>query len=120
MTSREIAELTGKRPADVMRDIRVMLVALGLDERSFASMSPDSYGRPQQMFSLPKDLTITLVSGYSIPMRHKIVTRWMGLEFTQRSFALSATPTDCVGVTYSQDSKGRRTVLPPRSPSSGS
>jgi phage regulator Rha-like protein len=80
MTSREIAELTGKKHADVTRDIRNMLAALEIDVSNFAAMSPDSYGRAQPIFNLPKDLTITLVSGYSVPMRHKIVTRWMELE----------------------------------------
>lgn len=80
MSSREIAELTGKRPADVMRDIRNMLEELNLAERSFASSYLDSTGRTLPMFLLPKDLTITLVSGYSIAMRHRIVTRWMELE----------------------------------------
>lgn len=66
MTSREIAELTGKRHADVMRDIRNMLEDLGLTERSFASSYVDGTGRTLPMYDLPKDLTITLVSGYSV------------------------------------------------------
>lgn len=32
------------------------------------------------MFRLPKDLTITLVSGYNVQMRHRIVMRWQELE----------------------------------------
>lgn len=32
------------------------------------------------MIELPKDLTITLVSGYNVQMRHRIVTRWQELE----------------------------------------
>lgn len=28
------------------------------------------------MFNLTKDLTITLVAGYSTPMRFKIIRRW--------------------------------------------
>lgn len=32
------------------------------------------------MFNLPKDLTLTLVSGYNVQMRHRIITRWLELE----------------------------------------
>lgn len=41
MSSREIAELTGKRHSDVLRDTRVMLEQLGRDERKFASIYKD-------------------------------------------------------------------------------
>ncbi|MBU0917933.1 MAG: Rha family transcriptional regulator [Gammaproteobacteria bacterium] len=80
MSSREIAELTGKRHDHVMRDIRNMLEELGEDAPKFGAMFPDAYERPQPGFVLPKDLTITLVSGYSVVMRHRIVTRWQELE----------------------------------------
>lgn len=84
MSSREIAELTGKEHFNVMRDIRSMLEALGMGVLSFEG----TYVHPQNgvaypEFNLPKDLTITLVSGYSVPMRHRIVTRWMELEQQQ-------------------------------------
>lgn len=80
MTSREVAELTGKEHRNVLADIRGMLEALEIDVLTFQQMSEDTYGRPQAIFALPKDLTITLVSGYSVPMRHRIVTRWLELE----------------------------------------
>lgn len=80
MTSREIAELTGKQHKDVLFDIRNTLEQLGINSAEFSAQYKDSTGRTLPMFALPKDLTITLVSGYSIPMRHKIVTRWMELE----------------------------------------
>jgi phage regulator Rha-like protein len=80
MSSREIAELTGKEHFHIKRDITTMLAQLGLDASSFGCMSTDSYNRPLEVFNLPKDLTITLVSGYSVPMRHRIVSRWMELE----------------------------------------
>ena len=82
MSSREIAELTGKRHADVMRDTRVMLEQLDADEGKFASLYLDAKGETRNCFNLPKDLTITLVSGYSVTFRHRIVTRWMELEET--------------------------------------
>ena len=43
MTSREIAELTGKRHKDVLYDIRKMLNELGLALVDFSADLPDSY-----------------------------------------------------------------------------
>lgn len=80
MSSREIAELTEKNHADVLRDIRNMLEQLGLTASSFAGSYKDSTGRTLPAFDLPEDLTITLVSGYSVQMRHRIVRRWQELE----------------------------------------
>ena len=80
MTSREIAELTGKRHDNVMRDIREMLEELELGLLSFEESYLNSQNKKQPMFALPKDLTLTLVLGYSIELRHKIVTRWLELE----------------------------------------
>lgn len=83
MSSREIAELTGKEHRHVMRDIRNMLEQLGEDSLKFQEKVATG-GRPSIVFHLPKDLTITLVSGYSPVLRHRIVTRWMELEEAQR------------------------------------
>ena len=84
MTSKEIADLTGKRHDHVMRDIRSMLdqlaLTLELTGPRFGGSYQDSTGRALPMFILPKDLTMTLVSGYNVVMRHRIVTRWETLE----------------------------------------
>jgi hypothetical protein len=80
MSSREIAELTGKEHADVMRDARNMFDQLGLVASSFAGYYVASNGKSNPLFNLPKDLTLTLVSGYSVPLRHRIVTRLQELE----------------------------------------
>ena len=62
MTSREIAELTGKEHKHVLRDIRVMLLELGLGEEGYAQNWTDPQnGQCYPMLALPKDLTITLV-----------------------------------------------------------
>ena len=80
MSSREIAELTGKEHKNVIRDIRVMLDELGDgSDLSHVRETKDSRGYTA-MIELPKDLTITLVSGYNLKMRHRIVTRWRELE----------------------------------------
>ena len=80
MTSREIAELTGKQHKDVLYDIRKMLDELGLRSADFSADLPDSYGRMQPGFQLPKRETLILVSGYSTAMRAKIIDRWDDLE----------------------------------------
>ncbi|WKN20853.1 Rha family transcriptional regulator [Azotobacter vinelandii] len=86
MSSREIAELTGKRHDHVMADIRKMLVDLGYeldtDGRSpeFSGDVPDSYGRIQPAFLLPRELTEVLILGYSAPLRLKVVRRLRELE----------------------------------------
>ncbi len=80
MSSREIAELTEKNHADVLRDIRNMLEQLGLLASSFAGYYVAENGKQNPCFDLPEDLTITLVSGYSVQMRHRIVKRWQELE----------------------------------------
>lgn len=80
MTSREIAELTGKNHADVMRDVRNMLAALEVDQSSFADIFFDSYGRPQPCFKLPQDETICLMTGYEPKARMAVIKRWKELE----------------------------------------
>ena len=80
MSSREIAELTGKNHADVLRDIRNMLEVLKKDASSFAGIYKDAYGRDKACFNLPKRETLILVSGYNVVMRAKIIDRWQELE----------------------------------------
>lgn len=80
MGSREIAELTGKRHDHVMRDIRNMLAELKITDPSFGGSYQDSTGRSLPCFNLDRDLTETLITGYSIPLRFRVVTRLRELE----------------------------------------
>lgn len=80
MSSREVAELTGKHHFHVLSDIRNMLEELEITDTDFRGSYQDASGRTLPLFNLPKDLTVTLVSGYSVVMRHRIVTRWQELE----------------------------------------
>ncbi len=80
MSSREIAELTGKEHRTILFDVRKMLAELEIGEQDFLRSYQRLQNKAMPEFRLPKDLTITLVSGHSIPMRHRIVTRWMELE----------------------------------------
>lgn len=87
MSSREIAEITGKRHGNVIRDIREML-----DQLQNSDLSPDEF---QELMAgngmtaeihLNRRLSHILVSGYSIPHRAKIVDRWLELE-TPKTYA---------------------------------
>lgn len=83
MSSLEIAALTGKRHGNVLADIRNMLDALGNDCAEFSAQYRDASGKSNRCYLLPKDLSLTLVTGYSIPLRHKINQRWLELEGNQ-------------------------------------
>src|SRR5438309_2059972 len=80
MTSREIAELTGKRHDHVLRDAEKMLADLGQTSPHFWGELPDGYGRPQKIAHLPKRETLILISGYSVELRAVIIDRWQQLE----------------------------------------
>ncbi len=80
MSTREIAELTGKQHKDVLYDTRKMLADLGKHWADFSAQYKDTTGRALPVFNLPKDLTLTLVSGYNVQMRHRIIARWLELE----------------------------------------
>lgn len=72
MSSREIAELTGKDHKYVLADVRDMLEKLGKTSADFSAGLPDAYGRMQPGFSLPKDLTFTLVLAYDVKRRYAV------------------------------------------------
>lgn len=80
MSSREIAELTGKQHKNVMADCRNMFEMLSIQSADFSADYQDERGRTYQEFLLDQDLTMTLVMGYSIPLRHKVAKRWRELE----------------------------------------
>lgn len=87
MSSREIAELTNKQHSHVIRDIKKMLEDLDLmnpkmDAIDFKGFSFDYRKDNGQVsvININQELTITLISGYSVKLRHAIVKRWMELE----------------------------------------
>ncbi|MDI3391422.1 phage antirepressor KilAC domain-containing protein [Pseudomonas sp. V98_8] len=85
MSSREIANLTGKQHKDVIRDIRVMRKALSDDGADLRHLQEVKDGRDYTAeFHLDRVLTETLLTGYSIPLRHRVVTRLGELENMSR------------------------------------
>ena len=80
MSSREIAELCEKEHFNVKRDCEVMFKGLQLDALKFEGIYFDSMNRQQTEYLLDEELTMTLVTGYNIVLRNRVIKRWKELE----------------------------------------
>ncbi|HDZ8884448.1 TPA: phage regulatory protein/antirepressor Ant [Aeromonas dhakensis] len=99
MTSRQIAELTGKRHDNVMRDIRVMLDGLGLLNFEAGSYL-DANGQKRPEYRLDKDLVMTLITGYDVKLRLSVVKRLRELEEAATPSLASMTPMEFIEYQY--------------------
>lgn len=89
MSHREIAKLTGKKPEHVVRDIESMLKSLGCHYPEMDDHDCKEFSIKRKVYNgrivideihLDQDLTMTLITGYSVPLRHKVSKRWRQLE----------------------------------------
>lgn len=80
MSSLEISELTGKAHKHVLADIRSMLTELEIDWAELSAQYKDSTGRSLPCFNLDREMTDTLLTGYSAKMRLAVIKRWRELE----------------------------------------
>jgi len=81
MTTVEIAELTGKRHDNVLRDARAIVDHVNaLKSEAVESTYKDRKGEPRPMLILDKHLTFTLITGYDTGLRYNVVGRWIELE----------------------------------------
>lgn len=81
MTNREIAALTEKNHKNVIRDIRLMLDELSSDGSDLSHVQEDKDARGYiAVFHLDRELTDTLLTGYSAVLRRRVVVRWRELE----------------------------------------
>lgn len=86
MTSKEIAELTGKTHSNVMVDVRKLVQQLYNEhELKFQLMYENiivgnGAVRKSEYYQLTKKETLLLVSGYNVRLRLAIIDRWEQLE----------------------------------------
>ena len=80
MSTRVIAELCEKEHRNVKRDSEVMFQGLQLDALNFEHIYFDSMNRQQTEYLLDEELTMTLVTGYNIVLRNRVIKRWKELE----------------------------------------
>lgn len=80
MSSREIAELTGKQHKNVKRDVAAMLAELKIGALNFEHTYLDGQNRKQTEYILDREHTECLLTGYSAELRMKVIRRWRELE----------------------------------------
>lgn len=81
MTTREIAELTGKRHDNVLADVRKLIEQGAIGLLNFQESSyRNAQNKEQPMYSLDFDATMTLVTGYDAVLRSRVIRRWRELE----------------------------------------
>ncbi|WP_210433214.1 Rha family transcriptional regulator [Vreelandella massiliensis] len=76
MSSREIAELTGKQHKHVMRDIEKMCIQLEIDSAQFWAEYRDSTGRSLPCFNLDRYHAEVWVAGYEQAIKKKVARYW--------------------------------------------
>ena len=101
MSSREIAELTEKRHDHVIRDIRRMFKDLELEipkKEDSSNLGNDHHSDFRAIYDyrnfvseilLNFELTMTLISGYNVILRNRIIKRWQELELQQQQIQLA-------------------------------
>lgn len=99
MSSKEIAELTGKEHKHVLTDVE-KLISFYTETYSAEKAADlvksgtykDTQNREYRCFHLSKDAALDLVTGYSIEHRHAVNQRWQELESQQRQHQVKPLP----------------------------
>jgi phage antirepressor YoqD-like protein len=92
MSSREIADLCEKRHDHILRDIEKMLQDIGdpkFGGSSFEHEYTTAQNKRAREYRLPKDLTVTLITGYRADLRYKVIKRLEELESQSQPAILS-------------------------------
>ena len=97
ISSREIAELTGKRHDNVLRDCDVLnqnyenLQLLKIEESLISRQLPNGGTKSERCYFLTKIQTLDLMTGYKVELRIKVNRRWEELEKQQPKHKLPQT-----------------------------
>jgi len=89
MSSRQIAVATGKKHFNVIRDIEKMIKEVNSDLSWLTYV--DEQGKQRKEYLLDEELTLTLISGYSIKLRNKVVKEWIELKKGVNKISIHAT-----------------------------
>lgn len=109
LSSVEIAALTGKRHDNVSADIKNMLEQLDISPLCFQGTYLDAQGKSRPCFSLPKKEVMVLLTGYSIPLRAKVIDRLEELE--KRNIPTKVEPLTLLRITLEAMEKAEKDHL---------
>lgn len=93
MSSRLIAELTGKAHKNVLNDIRVMAEQLDLELGGLIFQLSEYVGlqnKKHPEYLLTKKESLLVISGYDVNMRLAIINRWEQLELEKPEYTLES------------------------------
>jgi hypothetical protein len=65
----------GSLPIETKADFEKMCNDIGIDALRFEAIYLDSLNREKKHYLLPKDLAMTLITGYRADLRHKVIKR---------------------------------------------
>lgn len=113
MTSLEIAEVTGKQHAHVMRDIRSLL-SQGVSASNFGLGSyTDANGQKRPLFNLTPKGCLILASGYDAVLRERIINRLEYLENGKKVIKTPQTYLEALEALVATEKKRNNCVLKP-------
>ena len=100
MSSREIAELTEKEHAHVMRDIRAMLTKLfGSDsQKAFMAIYKDAYGREKPCLNLPKREALIVLAKYRPEILSVVADKLNAFDEIIKAIQDFEVPEECEGM----------------------
>lgn len=112
MSSREIAQLTGKRHDNVLRDCDTInfsyenLGLLKIEEGYYTH--PNTGSQKHREMLLTKMQTMDLMTGYNVELRIKVNRRWEELESTKKINPASITRSDLARMVIDSEEENRR------------
>lgn len=122
MSHREIAQIVGKEPKHVKRDCDVMFKELEINPIGYVqSWTHPQNGQTYIEYMLTRDLVETLITGYSIKLRHAVLKRLRELEliFAQPQKTVELSRMDLIQIALqaeqeNQELRGQVAILEPK------
>lgn len=117
MSSREIAELTGKRHDNVLRDCDTLneyyeeLHLLKIEEMYSIRQLPNGGEAKDRYFELTRMQSFDLMTGYDVPLRIKVNRRWEELENKEQQYQIPQTFSEALRLAADKTEENERLTI---------